>query len=927
MGISPVNIVIGATASEAIAKFQTVNAELEKMESKALRAGGSISNLDKASRLASAALATVAIGAAAMGVASVKAAMESETAFARLNTAMTNAGVGSTANLEAAKKLAEANTKLGFTTIDTAQAYGTLITATGSTRDSQQLLNTAMDLARYKHESLAEAATTLARGTQGSARAFKEMGITLDSSLPKQEAINKAFDQLNQKLSGQNAAYLDTFAGKLSVLTAQFKLTEERIGGFLIPILTKLMTFIEKYGKDLLIFGGIVGGVALAIKAWEAATTAYLAVNAFMAVALAKQIAAQEAIAATALAAGDGVGGLAIADGLLATAAGAATGPLAAMSAVIDANPIGAMVVAVMALVGALYLLNKAFPSLTNSGGAVQSGVSGRGVGASARGNAGRHYDPTSGKWVADDASGSVSGSPEDAQSSFIKAASQNQSLDAFDKRMGFDLSSYTGKTSLTPAQKAAAAAAKKAATAAAAAAKKAAAASVIANKSELAEVSKLGGELTKANAKYLSDLAANQFAFNVSQTAAQITRDDANRSAQKTFNDYMLAENKRYTKEKEKLFQSNADQVTAINKTGADQLAAIVKTSVDLLRNAFAGATKFDVGSIFAANLSSLGSTLSTQIKNGITTVVSWWGTANGSGITAVITDLSQKLIAAKKLSDDAGRLAGLGYSQTFIQQIVSQGAGLGDQISQAILKATPTQQKQLKDLYSQLDATSNNGVDALAKSMSTPGQLATDALNQQYSTAQALLATNLAKQKDLYDDASATALASFNTNIGAAEVTRDTALAAASDAFRTAMNTANQTLSAANTAAQTSIKTSLTAIATEFDTKLASVKSNIASTVAAIATLKAAIASSQTLATQSPNTLVPFATQNKSSNDQRNNFVNDYNNSSMGGTLVINAPISVDGSTAPADIATAVTGIIKYGSIAGGTRARTGD
>ena len=84
---------------------------------------------------------------------------------------------------------------------------------------------------------------------------------------------------------------------------------------------------------------------------------------------------------------------------------------------------------------------------------------------------------------------------------------------------------------------------------------------------------------------------------------------------------------------------------------------------------------------------------------------------------------------------------------------------------------------------------------------------------------------------------------------------------------------------------------------------------------------------ASSQTLATQSPNTLVPFATQNKSSNDQRNNFVNDYNNSSMGGTVVVNQKISVDGSTAPSDINNAWMSGAKYGTIAGGTRTRVGD
>jgi hypothetical protein len=115
-----------------------------------------------------------------------------------------------------------------------------------------------MDLARYKHIDLGTAATILARGTQGSAKAFKELGITLDTHIPKQQAINKAMDQLQQKIGGQAQAYLGTLAGKLAVLKSQFSLLKN-LAQFSYLFLKKLLVlsantqklFLELQGQSL----------------------------------------------------------------------------------------------------------------------------------------------------------------------------------------------------------------------------------------------------------------------------------------------------------------------------------------------------------------------------------------------------------------------------------------------------------------------------------------------------------------------------------------------------------------------------------------------------------------------------------------------------------------------------------------------------
>jgi len=280
--VPPVIIEIMANAKEAIVQFEAVNKELTIMGVKAETTGVKLDVMTKAARMADVAFKFLAIGAAIFSGYAVEAGLKSEEAFARLNTALKDSGNGSDETKEKFKSLAEANAKLGFSTEDTAGALGTLITATRNAKDSQQLLGTAMDYARYKHVSLQEAATTLARGTQGSVKAFKEMGITLDTNLPKQQAINKAFDELNKRIAGQNAAYLNTFAGKVTVLKTQFQLLAEKLGNILIPILTKVFGFIGQHAKIILIAAGAITAIIVAYKAWMLATKAIAAAQAIL---------------------------------------------------------------------------------------------------------------------------------------------------------------------------------------------------------------------------------------------------------------------------------------------------------------------------------------------------------------------------------------------------------------------------------------------------------------------------------------------------------------------------------------------------------------------------------------------------------------------------------------------------------------------
>ena len=852
--LPPVLMEVVVNAQQAMVSLTELNGKLTELGAKAEATGVKLSGMERAATAASGAFKVMAVAAAAFAVFAVDAAVKSEAAYARLDVALKNTGNGSKATSEEMKKVSEANTKMGFTTEATAGALGTLVTATGNVTDSTKLLNTAMDLARYKHISLEEAATTLARGTQGSAKAFKEMGITLDTHLPKQQAINKAMDELNAKLSGQSQAYLKTFGGQLQQLSAQFQLTAEKVGQYLIPILEKLMGFIERNGKAILIVLGVVGAVIVAIKAWELATKA-----------------------------------MAVAQGIL--------------NAVMDANPISLIILAIGALiaifvvawnhikifrdvvvdvaqavVGYIAFMIRAWGGLIEIIVKVVTGPMRLFLGALS-------HLPGIGKYaksaldfinsgikgigdVADSVANKVDGfgkslnALRNAKISFGGGGGGSNDPSTTPDTTPFNLKNYTGGGG-------------GAATQAATALKK-----------QQAEVNKIYAEMKTdidAAKKAISDATDAQ---NQRDLAAQQTYDDTMFQANRTYNDdlyklnrdskdridklnraydeAMLAAQKTYDDAKLQEEQKNADAILQIHQTyedaittatqqAADKRQSIIQKSIDLLTNAFQSATGIDVGSLFASLLpkdnTAITNALFNQVKNGVGLSVSWWGQEQNTGISGLLDSLKTKLAGAKQLADDAAKLAAMGYSQTFVQQVVSQGSEVGDQMAQAIFNATPESQAQLKDLYEQLQTTSETGVTKLATQMSTGTSLATTALTQEYAQVQtdldkaladasASMQTSLTAQSKSFNDALAGLSKTLSDAQVSAKKTLDNGLADEATSYKNSLEDMNTTLKNATDDADATLKQALASSLSQFNADVDKINTDMLAKLATLQT-----------------------------------------------------------------------------------------
>ena len=188
------------------------------------------------------------VGVAQFARTSVRAAVEMEQANSRLAVSLNNIGKASMVGSASIRTSEKAMMSLGFEGTQTALALSTLVTATGSLEKSQGMLAASADLARFKNIDLASASKILAKASGGNAKAFKELGITMDKSVPPAEALEKAMGMLNAKIGGQAAAYATTYSGKLAILEAKFQDVQEQVGYKLLPVLVKLGDFLINTG-------------------------------------------------------------------------------------------------------------------------------------------------------------------------------------------------------------------------------------------------------------------------------------------------------------------------------------------------------------------------------------------------------------------------------------------------------------------------------------------------------------------------------------------------------------------------------------------------------------------------------------------------------------------------------------------------------
>lgn len=190
---------------------------------------------------------------------SVKAFIADEKAAKSLTRAIGNLGLAFE-DARVKKFISDLEKTSGVTDDTLRPAFQKLIQTTGSVTKSQELLKLALDLSADGSVDLVTAASDLSRAYVGSTKGLKKYSLGLTDAELKGKSFAEIQKLLNERFSGQNAARLETYQGKLDLLNVSFENFKETIGRDLITALERVSgdqgvggttSAIDKLGKEI----------------------------------------------------------------------------------------------------------------------------------------------------------------------------------------------------------------------------------------------------------------------------------------------------------------------------------------------------------------------------------------------------------------------------------------------------------------------------------------------------------------------------------------------------------------------------------------------------------------------------------------------------------------------------------------------------
>jgi phage-related protein len=192
--------------------------------------------------------AAAAAGAYAIkiGIEGVKAAIADEKAQTQLALALENATGATNAQIAATEQsILQMSLATGVADDELRPALGRLVRSTGDITQAQELLTTALDISTATGKPLETVANALGKAYDGNTASLGKLGIGLSAA----ELRTMNFTQVQSKLSdlfgGAAARNADTYAGRIARMQVAFDEAKETIGFALLPILEKMIRFIN----------------------------------------------------------------------------------------------------------------------------------------------------------------------------------------------------------------------------------------------------------------------------------------------------------------------------------------------------------------------------------------------------------------------------------------------------------------------------------------------------------------------------------------------------------------------------------------------------------------------------------------------------------------------------------------------------------
>jgi hypothetical protein len=234
--------------------------------------------MSKVGKVVGAAFAAAAAAAGAyaikIGVEGVKAAIEDEKAQTQLALALENATGATKAQIAATEdSILQMSLATGVADDQLRPALGRLVRSTGDTEKAQQLLAQALDISAATGKPLETVAAALSKGFDGNTAALGKLGVGLSAAELKTMSFTQVQDKLTELFGGAAAKNAETYSGRIARLQVAFDEAKETIGFALLPILEKLIGFINNNALPIInafsgafsLNGNGLGGVIISL--------------------------------------------------------------------------------------------------------------------------------------------------------------------------------------------------------------------------------------------------------------------------------------------------------------------------------------------------------------------------------------------------------------------------------------------------------------------------------------------------------------------------------------------------------------------------------------------------------------------------------------------------------------------------------------
>jgi hypothetical protein len=207
--------------------------------------------MGKVGKMVGAAFAAAAAAAGAyaikIGIEGVKAAIEDEKAQTQLALALENATGATKAQIAATEEsILQMSLATGVADDQLRPALGRLVRSTGDITKAQDLLTTALDIATATGKPLETVANALGKAYDGNTASLGKLGIGLSAAELKTMNFTQVQGKLSDLFGGAAARNADTYAGRIARMQVAFDEAKETIGFALLPILEKMINFINQ---------------------------------------------------------------------------------------------------------------------------------------------------------------------------------------------------------------------------------------------------------------------------------------------------------------------------------------------------------------------------------------------------------------------------------------------------------------------------------------------------------------------------------------------------------------------------------------------------------------------------------------------------------------------------------------------------------